>query len=205
MKISLMCTLSLVLVFDAVPSAEADTAKRLSVEFETLITKEDSFQPGVAVLTAITAKDGALGGFVFSWAGETYAEAYGGFTLTFPVGRGHLWTAYGIGIEQSDAPDDHSPLRFGGMAILDLPRHLVCARTEIGATQKKFAEPYWYVRYAWKPNEQFDLGIMAREFAGIGPRIDFWLHRPGLGVWAAPLYDPDTASWRAMLTFTTGY
>lgn len=205
MKISMALPLCLVLAAGVPSSAEADTVKRLSVEFETLITKEDSFQPGTAILAAVSAKDGALGGFVFSWVGETYAESYGGLTLTFPVASGFLWTAYGIGIEQSAEPDDHSPLRFGGMAMLNLPKHLLFVQAEIGATQKKFVEPYWYVRYAWKPNEQFDLGIMSREFAGIGPRIDFWLHRPGLGVWVAPLYDPDTESWRAMLTFAAGY
>lgn len=186
-------------------TASAETDKLLVVEFETLVTAEDSFRPGVAVLTAVQASDGALGGFISSWVGETYAESYGGFSLAFPLGDGHLWTAYGIGIEQSVAPDDHSPLRLGAITVFESPEHLLSVQLEIGATQRNFVEPYYNFRYAWKTKDWFDFGIMARKFAGIGPRMDFWLHQPGFGIWVAPLYDPDSRALAGMITLATGY
>lgn len=198
--------LPIVLVAAFVSTAKADTKKVLTLQFETLITEKDSFQPAFSVFHGIEATDGALGGFIFALVTESYAQAYTGPSLTFPLGKeGFLQAGFGIGIEQSSAPDDRNPLRLGSYVYIEANQHIIALIAEIGATNKKFAEPFYYGRYAYRANEFFDFGVMARRFSGIGPRIDFWLHNPGLGVWAAPLYDPETEAWGGMLTFMTGY
>lgn len=203
---SLSVLLSLVLLACLASTAKADTNKVLSVQFETLITEEDDFQPIASVFHGVEATDGALGGFVFSTVSKDYAQAYGGPSLAFPLGKaGFLQTGFGVGIEQSAAPDDRNPLRFGSYVYVEANQHIISLIGEYGATKKDFVEPFYYVRYAYRANEFFDFGVIGRRFAGFGPRIDFWLKNPYAGVWAAPLYDPETDSWRGMIAFSTGY
>lgn len=186
-------------------TAQAEAEKAFVLDFESLSTEEDSFQPGVAAFTSITATDGALGGFAFALVTETYAEAYGGPSLTFDHSGVLVSVGFGIGIEQSAGVTDRNPARFGGYFLFDSDQHLFSIIGEIGLTNKDFVEPYSYARYAWHAHESFDLGLIARRYAGIGPRIDFWMHRPGLGIAVSPLYNPESESWAGMLTFTTGY
>lgn len=198
--------LSLTVMAASSARASAETVPFMRLEFETLADREDRFQPSFALMAGASASDGALGGFAFAWVGERHAEAYAGFSLAFPAGPGRLWTAYGLGIEQSRKPaEDRNPIRLAFLASYDAPKHLFWLQTELGATNKVFVEPYAYARWAWKATAEFDLGVMARRHAGIGPRLDFWLHRPGLGLWLAPLYDPESGGFAFMAAFSSGY
>jgi hypothetical protein len=203
------CTAALLASSSASLADRKDENRKLRtivVEFETLITEADSFQPLASVFHNVSAKDGALGGFVFTQASEEYAQAYGGMSLAFPLGnRGSLLACFGIGIEQSADPSDHSPLRLGSQMRIETDRHVITIIAEVGGTQREFTEPRYDVRYAWIPEEHFELGVMARDGAGVGPRIDFWLDRKVAGVWAAPLYDLSSGEIGGMLTFVVGY
>jgi hypothetical protein len=185
--------------------ATADTEKDLLVEFESLSTAEDSFKPIASVFHIVSAKDGALGGFIFSEVTEEHAQAYAGLTLRFRYPGLRVTGGSGIGIEQGTEVTDRNPLRLACFLIIEGERHMVHVIAETGANNREFVSPNGFAHYAWKAHPHFDFGLVARRHAGIGPRIDFWLHRPGLGVAFSPLYDPERKGFAGLLTFSTGY
>ena len=196
--------LSFILLGSLSSTAMAD--KSLTLEFNTYINRSDELQPTVRLTHRVKADTGAFGGYVYALVNAKYAEAYGGPTLTFPFGKnGFLETGFGIGIEQSELVDDRNPLRLAAHFLIDTKKHLLFGRFETGASRKDFVEQNYYARYAYHAGEHFDLGVMASRYEGVGPRIDFWLKKPHLGIWFAPTYDYESDAFGAILTFSTGY
>lgn len=192
-------------------TSSADTIKKFSLEFETLIDRTDGddpvfeFDPGLRIFHHVRANPGALGGFLIVKIGNEVAQSYGGFSLAFPVMQGELELGFGTGLEVSRKSDDRNPFRLGTYLNYTSTHHLLRLRAEAGAANKEFNAGYLEGRYAWIPNPLFELGVMGRQGLGFGPRIDFRLHRPGFKIWASPLYNPETKSKNIFLTFGTGY
>ncbi|MFA6018377.1 MAG: hypothetical protein WCT28_00495 [Patescibacteria group bacterium] len=60
----------------------------------------------------------------------------------------------------------------------------------------------WYKVSASYKAEPVTIGVLAQRFDGIGPRIGYSLSRPSLDVWAAPLYDLESRSPKALVGFS---
>lgn len=185
-------------------SAYADTEKSLALVLEVL-TDGDDHEPGVTVFHHLQAADGALGGYVFSLMDPEYAVIHGGPTLTFGQGDTMWRIGFGAGIEQNFRPDDRNPLRLATFGLYTHGRHSMLAILEIGADQRKFIEPFWNASYAFTANQWFDFGLISRRHVGTGPTMNFWLHRPGLGIGLSPVYDHETEAFAFELSFMTGY